>query len=225
MGVFFNPYFILRSRLFQKIMLNKSYITGRVLDFGCGSAPYKSYFDYVEYVGLDMHHTGHSHLDSNVDIFYDGKIIPLPDGSFDTVFSSEVFEHVFNMSEILSEINRVTKNGGILVATTPFIWEEHEKPYDYARYTSFALIDLLRKANFEVIKIDRTSSSIETLIQLFLAYLYALMFRLKLGFFIRVILILLLFSPLNIFSFLLRKMNTKNPILYLNHVVIARKIL
>lgn len=205
-------------------MLNKSYITGRVLDFGCGSAPYKSYFDYVEYVGLDLYHTGHSHLDSNVDIFYDGKIIPLPDGSFDTVFSSEVFEHIFNLSEILTEINRVIKKGGVLIATTPFIWEEHEKPFDYARYTSFALTDILQKANFEIIKIEKTSISIETLLQLILAYYYALMFRYKFNYLCRFLIIFFFFSPVNILSLFLRKINTRNSIYFLNHIVIARKI-
>jgi len=63
----------------------------------------------------------------------------------DGVFSSETFEHIFNLEEIIKEINRVLKKEGLLLATCPFLWPEHEVPYDYARYTSFAMKNLLEK--------------------------------------------------------------------------------
>lgn len=47
-----------------------------------------------------------------VDIFYDGKKNPFDEGYFDSIFSSEVFEHVPDLVVILNELNRVLKQGG-----------------------------------------------------------------------------------------------------------------
>ena len=50
-------------------------------------------------------------VNSKVDFFYDGKQFPFDSSEFDWVFSSEVFEHMFNIDEQLEEINRVLKQG------------------------------------------------------------------------------------------------------------------
>ncbi|MEI9999016.1 MAG: methyltransferase domain-containing protein [Verrucomicrobiota bacterium] len=63
----------------------------------------------------------------------------LPDARFNAVVSTEVLEHLFNYDEILSELWRVLRPNGRLFLTTPFIWPEHEQPYDCARHTSFGL--------------------------------------------------------------------------------------
>jgi SAM-dependent methyltransferase len=45
--------------------------------------------------------------------------LPLPDGSFDMVWASEVIEHVSDTATWLSEINRVLVRGGRLLLSTP----------------------------------------------------------------------------------------------------------
>ena len=106
----------------------------RVLDFGCGSKPYENLFINIdEYVGCDIEVSGHDHLDSKIDYFFDGKNLPFIDDRFDSVVSFEVFEHIFNLPEILKEINRVTKTSGNILISVPFAWGEHEVPYDFAR--------------------------------------------------------------------------------------------
>jgi SAM-dependent methyltransferase len=45
--------------------------------------------------------------------------IPFPDAYFDFAFSDQVFEHVFNTMEVMSEINRVLKPGAISVHHFP----------------------------------------------------------------------------------------------------------
>jgi SAM-dependent methyltransferase len=223
-GVFINPYFIIRNGLYKSILNNRSYLNGVLLDFGCGSKPYKKLFTCSEYIGLDMVNTGHVHSDSEIDLYYNGKDIPLVDESIDSIFASEVFEHVFNLGEILKELNRVLKNGGYILATTPFIWEEHEIPYDFARYTSFALKQLFESSGFEVVKIEKSTTTIHTLFQLWNAYLYALMFRLRLNFGIRLFLILIFIFPVNLLSIIIGNIKVKNPILFLNHIVVAKKV-
>jgi SAM-dependent methyltransferase len=50
---------------------------------------------------------------------YDGRRIPLPDGSFDVVFSSNVLEHVRDLGTLLPEIARVLAPGGCAVHILP----------------------------------------------------------------------------------------------------------
>ena len=91
-------------------------------------------------------------------IIFDGKKLPFSDGRFDSVVSFEVLEHVFNLPQILQEINRVTKDSGLFLISVPFAWGEHEAPYDFARYTSYGMTDILNKNGFEVIEYKKTTT-------------------------------------------------------------------
>lgn len=50
---------------------------------------------------------------------YDGQHIPFPDASFDIVFSSNVLEHVPNLSQLNREIRRVLKPDGYCIHVMP----------------------------------------------------------------------------------------------------------
>lgn len=50
---------------------------------------------------------------------YDGGHIPAPDGYFDVVFSSNVLEHVVDLSALLRETRRVLRSGGLSVHLMP----------------------------------------------------------------------------------------------------------
>jgi len=145
-------------------------LDGRILDFGCGGKPYKEFFSGKNYVGVDIAVSGHDHTNSDIDFFYDGHVLDFPDASFDAVFSSEVMEHLFNYDEILPEIRRVLRPNGKFFLTTPFLWPEHEKPYDYARYTTFGLKALLEKHGFAQVSVERRGHAIEGICQLALLY-------------------------------------------------------
>jgi SAM-dependent methyltransferase len=82
-----------------------------------------------------------------------------------------VFEHVFNPSEFLREINRVTKIGGLFLITVPFVWDEHEQPYDYARYSSFGLKHILSENGFEIVEHRKSNNGLEVIFQLINAYI------------------------------------------------------
>lgn len=166
-----NPFYFIRRALLEKVEQYAPQLTGKLLDFGCGSKPYKSLFtNATEYIGLDYEGEGHSHRDEQVDVFYDGRHIPFPDVSFDAVFSSEVMEHIFNPYEILPEINRVMKPGARLLLTCPFVWPEHEVPVDYARYTGFALQHLLEQNGFRVLTLDKSGDFTLAIYQMKMVY-------------------------------------------------------
>lgn len=160
-------FYFIRKAILAAISENSQQLTGKLMDFGCGAKPYKSLFSHIdEYVGVDYEGEGHSHENAEIEVFYDGKTIPFPDNHFDSILSSEVFEHLFEINHLLGELNRVLKPGGKMLITCPFIWNEHEAPIDYARYTQFALTFLFEQANFKVLKKDKKGNFVEAITQI-----------------------------------------------------------
>ena len=72
--------------------------------------------------------------------------LPFGDRSFETVFSSQVLEHVPEPWRMVEDMARVLKPGGHLILTAPHIWGLHEVPHDYFRFTSYGLQHLARRA-------------------------------------------------------------------------------
>ncbi len=123
-----------------------------VLDAGAGAAPYRSLFAHTRYVTSDW--TGSVHAEAlGSDIVAPVEQLPVDNGSFDLVLATEVLEHVRDAGAALQELHRVLAPGGRLWLTTPFVWELHEEPHDFARYTSHALEQLMAAAGFEQVRV------------------------------------------------------------------------
>ena len=165
-----HPFYFIRRGLLSAIRKFAPGLEGELLDFGCGSKPYESLFTVKKYTGLDFEKTGHDHTNENIDVFYDGKRIPFPDNYFDSILCSEVAEHLFDLPEALTEMHRVLKKSGKLLLTSPFVWNEHETPYDFARYTRFALEDMFTKKGFKVLAFEKKGNFVETITQLRVLY-------------------------------------------------------
>jgi SAM-dependent methyltransferase len=135
----------------------------RVLDIGAGEAPYRELFDEHTYVTLDRAETPHS---GEVDLYGSADSIPADPRSFDAVLCTQVLEHVPQPLDALREFRRVLVEGGTIIATVPFVWEEHEAPFDYYRYTRFGLEHLLREADFGEIEVRPRTDCFTTLAQL-----------------------------------------------------------
>lgn len=173
-GLFINPFFLGRSVMYKNIKKLAYYISGKTLDAGCGSKPYAHLFlNVTAYIGMDIKHSGHKHDTSLIDVFYDGNTFPFPDNEFDSLVFFEVFEHVFNPDVFLKEIKRVVKPNGICLVTIPFIWGEHEQPYDYARYSSFGLKYLFEENNFEIIMHKKHLADFRIFFMLLNSYIYS----------------------------------------------------
>ena len=151
-GIFTNPFFITRYKLFCEIKKVNAFISGCILDVGCGNKPYQSLFQSTEYIGLDVEKSGHDHTNEPVDVYYDGKLFPFDDLRFDSVICNQVLEHVATPETTLSEIYRVLKPQGYALLTVPFLSDEHEQPFDFYRYSSFGMKHLLETYNFEIVK-------------------------------------------------------------------------
>lgn len=222
LSFFLNPYYFIRRGLLEGIKSNAKEMRGKLLDFGCGNKPYKDLFIVDQYIGLDISKSGHDHKDEDIDVYYDGKRIPFNDKYFDCLFSSEVFEHIFNLEEIIKEINRVLKLNAKILLTIPFVWDEHEKPFDFARYTSFGIKFLLEKNGFRVIDIKKSTNNIETIFQMWNTYLYQRIFPENK--YIKFLLTLFIITFFNISGLIISKILPKDYNFYLNNIVIAVKI-
>ena len=172
LGVFLNPFYFARKAVYDNIKFYSPDIKGVTLDIGCGSKPYKNLFATEKYVGIDIKISGHNNTNAPVDVFYDGMTIPFDNGYFDSVVCFEVLEHVFNPDDFLKEANRVLKPGGSAIFTVPFIWDEHEQPFDYARYSSFGLKYLFEKSGFTVFNSKKYLCDLRLLSVLMNTYIY-----------------------------------------------------
>jgi SAM-dependent methyltransferase len=122
-------------------------LTGRVLDLGCGSQPYRALLSQAsEYVGADV-----EERDGLEARLVPGEPLPFADATFDAIVCTQVLEHVEDLSQILAEITRVLKPGGTLVASVPFIFQIHGAPHDYRRFTEFGITTALKGYHMEML--------------------------------------------------------------------------
>lgn len=222
-AVFINPYYITRRHLYKELayislILNRN----TLLDIGCGRKPYKSTFKVDFYVGLDVHVSGHSEKAKNSDVMFDGTNIPIKANSFDCVLATEVLEHVFEPDEFLFNVSKILKPGGRLILSVPFVWDEHEQPYDYARYTSFGIKYLLEKHKFKLLHQKKTGGYIETLSQLLCSYLISMPGSNK-NVLIKMAIQLFLCAPITILGIITTRLLPKNDNLFLDNIILAEK--
>ncbi|NQV02783.1 MAG: class I SAM-dependent methyltransferase [Bacteroidia bacterium] len=222
LSIFINPFYFIRKGLQKGISANAKYMKGLMLDFGCGTKPYKENFNVQEYIGLEIEKSTPNHQHKQIDVFYDGKHIPFDDNYFDSVFSSEVFEHIFNLDEILDELHRVMKPRAHMLVTLPFVWDEHEIPHDFARYTSFGIKHLLEKKGFEIIKFDKTTNYVETVFQMWNAYVSQ--FIIPSNKYVRLLLTPFAIFPVSLLGIVLSKLLPENKNFYNDNIIVARKI-
>ncbi len=217
-NIFYSGY-LLRKKLLIAVNRYAHYMGGVMMDFGCGSKPYKSLFD------VDFNGEGHSHENEQIDVFYDGKKLPFPDNYFDSVFSTEVFEHVFNLEEIIPEIKRVMKPGAKILVTCPFAIPEHEQPNDYGRYSSFGLKHLFEKNNFKIIEYEKVGNHFETIMQLRIGFYDLVLFpKLDKLIFVRPFLEFIIYPLYNISTLIFSKLLPNRNALYMNNVIVCEKL-
>ena len=221
LGLFTNPFYFARKGLAGHIAALAGHVAGKTLDVGCGSKPYAHLYRSEEYVGLELD-TPQNRAGKQADYFYDGKRFPFSDESFDSLVANEVLEHVFNPDQFLSEAFRVLKPGGVTLLTLPFVWDEHEQPHDYARYSSFGIRALLERHGFEIVEQRKSTDDIRVIFQLLNVYLFKKTVTGKAW--VNLAVTLLLMAPFNILGELLFLITPRNPDLYLDNIVLAKKI-
>ena len=221
-SVLVNPYFINRFSLFNAVknFASDTSSEAKILDVGCGIKPYRELFSSSSYTGIDIAGGGHTDEAKTVDAFYDGKNIPFPNESFDTIICTQVLEHADDPEILVKECARVLKSGGRAFFSMPFMYPEHEVPYDFHRFTRFEHERLYKKNNFTGFKIEQTTGLFGTFAQLLVIWTFeSITFRASL---LKGLLSVFIFAPIQVLGLAIDYLTNKSgPTM--DYVVTVRK--
>jgi len=135
---------------------------GEVFDYGCGGAPYRQLFAACKsYVKADV--TPGPMVDRL--LAADGLTTEAPE-SYDLVISTQVLEHIRDPELYLRECHRILRPGGQVVVTTHGMIQEHGCPYDFQRWTSRGLEELISRTGFAVLESLKLTTQIRAAVQL-----------------------------------------------------------
>lgn len=191
------------------------------VDIGCGNRPYEHLFNAKSYIGVDVEVSGFPSERKTYDVAFDGNTLPFPDGSIDGVLCTQVLEHSPTPIDLIREIARILKPNGRLVLSAPFLWQEHEQPYDFNRFTSFEIKRILGQSGFEILEYRKSSGSIDAIAQVTAVYcVNNLTTRFRL---LNYLVILLICAPIQILGKLLQCILPDRGDLFLDSVVLAKR--
>lgn len=148
---YLHPRYLAQRELRHCVMQEAALLRGTLLDVGCGKKPYADLIQVDTYIGLDVPTSMHGI--QKVDVIGTAWRLPFRDQVFDSILCTEVLEHVPDPVAALQEMRRVTRTHGVLLLTVPLSEQLHEEPYDFYRFTRYALTDLLDKTGWRVKRI------------------------------------------------------------------------
>lgn len=152
-----------RARMVFDFLMEASHACkgGVVLDVGAGLQRYKPFFSDSLYLAQEHPVAGlEAQGITQFDILSDSSRIPLKGDCIDVVLSTSSLEHMSNPFDFLGESFRLLRPGGSMFLHVPFVYEEHQMPYDFFRYTRYALVDMCERVGFSRPAINATSSAL-----------------------------------------------------------------
>jgi hypothetical protein len=102
----------------------------------------------------------------------------------------------------------------------PFVWPEHEEPYDFARYTSFGISHVLNAAGYEIVEMRKTTTQILAIFQLLIACLFQTRPRVRALRYLRQLCIIF---PITVVAYVVDALLPTSFRCYCNLIVLARK--
>lgn len=138
---------------------------GVVLDAAAGHQRYRPFFFRSLY--LSMEHPAGIEMKRMDQIPCDligevDRFIPLQDECVDAILSTAALEHLRYPAKFFEESFRILKPGGALFINVPFVYNEHEVPYDFNRPTRYGMQRWYEDCGFVDISVRPSSSSIFT---------------------------------------------------------------
>ena len=124
-----------------------------ILDLGGNKINKRGFFDVEGYDFKVIY--GNFSTEKRPDVQMDAGLISFKDSVFDAVICAELLEHIYTPPQVLKEVLRILKPGGVLLATTPFLFPIHSDPYDYGRYTDQYYSRMLNDLGFQNERIER----------------------------------------------------------------------
>ncbi|MEM7767708.1 MAG: class I SAM-dependent methyltransferase [Pseudomonadota bacterium] len=103
----------------QRVRAAQGFMTGAVLDIGCGNGALAAHCDPNGYLGVDRDPATLLQAKAHMPVCDFQAELPEPAAAFDTVAALAVIEHVSNPSETLASWARYMRDDGKMVLTTP----------------------------------------------------------------------------------------------------------
>lgn len=130
-------------------------------DVGCGEQPLRPLVTDLggQYLGLDVE----QNLSGTVAAVGGLPHLPLADAQLDVTLCTEVLEHVPDLRANVAELARVTRSGGYVAISTPFVYQLHEVPHDYLRPTTYGLRQACTEAGLSVEQLTAAGTEVEVL--------------------------------------------------------------
>lgn len=145
LGYFYRTYFLYPSL--------SRYLNGRTLDVGCGIGDFLKYSPNAEGVDVNPALVDYCKSKNLNALMMEFDVLPYSPNSFDNIVLDNVLEHIENPSPLLTEIERVLINGGILIVGVPGS-KGYKRDSDHKHfYDELQLVETLKKFNFEKIDI------------------------------------------------------------------------
>lgn len=140
----------------KKIYIENSPKEKIILNIGSG---HEERYGQENFVNFDIYPHWNTHVSG------DAHSLPFLDESVDIVWLCAVLEHIQNPFEVMDEVYRVLKPGGLVLITVPFIQYLHASPHDYFRYTKYGIRSICNKFT-EIESGASYTSTMGTLLQL-----------------------------------------------------------
>lgn len=158
------------AKYYEKMI--RAHAKGSLLDLGCGNVPlfgvYSGNVNEITCVDWPNSYSKSPHIDLECDL---NDILPLPNESFDTILITDVLEHIYNPHILWSEMSRILKPNGKILMGIPFLFNLHEEPYDYFRYSEFAIKMFCDKNSLQILSIVSIGGTPEVIINLIAKHL------------------------------------------------------
>ena len=138
-------------RIFQIMEANKVYIKGKSLEFGAYKNQNKNFSTHLN--GKKNFQYTNLKKDKKNNIL-EGDLnqkLKFKSNHYQNLIIFNVLEHLSNPIKSLKELHRILKKGGLLIGSTPFLYQVHGAPDDYLRFTKNYLINEFKKKKFKAI--------------------------------------------------------------------------
>lgn len=132
----------------------------RVVDIGAGDSKYGKLLPTSQYIATDLVSSSDRHDFSKINVICDASYLPFADEAFDVALSMAVLEHVPNPYETVQEMSRVLRTGGTAVVILPLVRPEHMQPFDYHRFTRYAVAQMFERASLDVVELAGSNGAL-----------------------------------------------------------------
>ncbi len=131
----------------------RAHAAGRTLDVGAGRGGWQKVLEAagVRYESLERAPRGTFRPTHEGDVL---DMSAVEDDAYDTLYCSQVLEHVPEPERALAQMKRKLRPGGKLLLSVPHLARRHELPHDYFRYTQEGVRALLERAGFDVLALS-----------------------------------------------------------------------